>query len=201
MKPITAIFFTACLAASLRPLTAQDTAGTVPVPAPIPSDTATPAPSTQATPPPLFPTDTPPPIVTKQPHSGSGGSGGGSSSGGYYSSGGDSESSSKNPPARAIGKGGTTQNIADNIAYRKAKTKALRDEKVQEALAEADSAKEDATKRAALKRYYTLLADRMLKIDGSIKKLIADRLKQSLLELNQNKVRPGDYPTEESAGR
>ena len=87
----------------------------------------------------------------------------------------------------------------DNIKYREAKTKALHDEKLQDLIATADAAKTDPEKRAALKQYYTLLAEKILKIDGSIKKLVATRLKESLNQLDQRKVRPEDYPQEASA--
>jgi hypothetical protein len=183
MKLFTATFFTASLI-SLHALVAQD-AATVPVP-----DTAPPAPPVQlapeATPAPatLFPNETPPPIVDKPAHN----------------NGGDSDrGTAQNPPAKRNTTEENKENVSNNIAYRKAKTKALRDEKVQQALADVAAAKTDQDKRAALKRYYTLLADRILKIDGSIKKLVASRLKDSLKELDQSKVRPEEYQQQASA--
>jgi hypothetical protein len=176
MKLFTAIFFTASFI-SLRALVAQD-AGTVPVP------DNTPAPSTEPAPPPLFPGDNPPPIVNRPPR-GSGGA--------------DSGAAAVNPPVSTSKTAVSAVSISDNIAYRKAKTQALRDDKVQQALADVDAAKNVPDKLAALKRYYTLLAEKILKIDGGIKKLVAARLKQSLLELNQSKVRPGESPQQQAS--
>ena len=90
------------------------------------------------------------------------------------------------------------ESIADNIKYREAKTKALRDEKVAQAQADVDAAKTEPEKLAALKRYYTLLAAKILKIDGSIKKLVDARMKDSLKQLDQSKVRPEEYPQQAS---
>lgn len=84
-------------------------------------------------------------------------------------------------------------NIADRIKFREAKTKALKDEKVIDLNAQVEAAKTDPEKRALLREYYTVLYAKILKIDGSIKKLVADRLKQSLNTLDQSKVRPKGY--------
>ncbi|MGB8355428.1 MAG: hypothetical protein WCD79_16135 [Chthoniobacteraceae bacterium] len=81
-------------------------------------------------------------------------------------------------------------NIADRIKFREAKTKALRDQKVIDLDAQVAVARTDPEKRALLKEYYTTLYGKILKIDGSLKKLVADRLKQSLNALDQSKVRP-----------
>lgn len=175
MKLFTATFFTACLI-SARALMAQD-ASTVPIP-----DSN---PNAQPTPSPLFPNGTPPPIVDKPAPGSAGGAG--------------HPAAQNNPFARKNSTEESTENIADNIAYRKAKTKALRDDRIQLALADVAAAKTDQEKRAALKQYYTLLADRILKLDGSIKKLVAVRLKDSLNQLSQNRVRPWDYPQQASA--
>lgn len=178
MKPFTAIFLAACLF-SLRPAAAQE-AGAVPIPE------NTPAPTPPPSSPSLFPSETPPPVVTHPPR-GSGPGGGAA----------DHTPASQNPPVRTGKPAASTQNVADNVAYRKAKTKALRDEKVQQAWVDAQAAKNDPDKRAALKRYYTLLADRISKIDGSIKKLVDARLKESLRELEDGKVHPENAVTAE----
>ena len=176
MKLFTAIFFTASLI-SLRALVAQD-ASAVPVP-----DSSQSAPTLQQTPAPLFPSENPPPIVDKPPRS----------------SGTNRGAATQNPPVKMNKTAESIQSIADNIAYRKAKTKALRDENVAQALADSDAAKTDQDKRAALKRYYTLLAAKILKIDGSIKKLVDTRLKDSLKQLDQSRVRPEEYPQQAAA--
>ena len=162
MKLFTATFLTASLI-SLRALVAQE-AGAVPVPGQHPRSIRSILPA--GTPPPLFPGDNPPPIVNRPPRSGG--------------SGGDHGAATVNPPVRTNKPAESTVSVADNIAYRKAKTMALHDEKVQEALADVNAARNDPDKRAALKRYYTLLAEKILKIDGSIKKLVATRLKQRI---------------------
>ncbi len=179
MKPFTAIFFAACLV-SLRALVAQEP-DAVPIPAATPQQGEAPA-TSQPTPPPLFPSETPPPIVNKPPRGGE-----------------EHPPVSVNPLARTNRPAETVEDVAANVAYRKAKTKALRDEKIQQALADVAAAKTYPGKYAALKNYYTLLADRILKIDGSLKKLVAERLKTSLKELDQSRVRPADYPQQASA--
>ncbi|HWB59373.1 MAG TPA: hypothetical protein VG733_07770 [Chthoniobacteraceae bacterium] len=171
MKLFTAAFFLVSLVL-LRPLAAQD-ANAVPVPGESPAPGQPPAPS-------LFPNENPPPIVNKQPHT----SGNNTPPG----------DTSYNPFAKNKGQNLTVENVANNIAYRKAKTKALRDAKVQEAQAGVDAAKTYPDKRVALRHYYAVLADKILKIDGSIKKLVDERLKASLKDLDDSKVNPKDRP-------
>jgi hypothetical protein len=81
------------------------------------------------------------------------------------------------------------QDFAERIKFREAKTKALRDEQIQQELSNADAARKDQEKREALKRYYKLLYAKILKIDGSLKKIVAQRQEQSLKQLDQNNVR------------
>jgi hypothetical protein len=81
------------------------------------------------------------------------------------------------------------QDFAERIKFREAKTKALRDEQIQQELSNADAARKDQEKRDALKRYYKLLYAKILKIDGSLKKIVAQRQEQSLKQLDQNNVR------------
>jgi hypothetical protein len=59
--------------------------------------------------------------------------------------------------------------LRERIHFRQAKTRALKDEKVQEKWNEVQSAKTDAVKMESLKQFYTLLFDRMLKVDASLK--------------------------------
>lgn len=105
-------------------------------------------------------------------------------------------------PAAPVRKNKTeanTQDVADRVKFREAKTKALRDEKIQEQLSLAEAAKTEPEKRAALKRYYLLLYARILKIDGSIKKLVSQRQEQSLKQLDQSNVRPEEYQEHSAA--
>lgn len=83
-----------------------------------------------------------------------------------------------------------SNDFAERIKFREAKTKALRDDKVQAEAALAQVAKTDEEKRAALKRYYTLLYAKILKIDGSLKKIVSERQAESLKLLDQKNVRP-----------
>ena len=55
------------------------------------------------------------------------------------------------------------------IRYREAKTRALEDPKLQQEWDRAQSAKTEPDKREALKSYYNLLCDRMVKIDSTVK--------------------------------
>jgi hypothetical protein len=173
MKLFTATFFTLILF-SLHAAMAQDAASV-----PIPDNGA----SASPTPSPLFPTENPPPIVGKPQRGGGGGTDRGAARG---------------PLANPAKPAEPAMNVEDNIKYRQAKTKALRDEKIQEVLASVDTVKTDPEKRAQLKQYYTLLAAKILKIDGSIKKLVATRLQESLNQLDQHKVRPEEYPEQAS---
>lgn len=179
MKLFTATFFTVILV-SLHAVVAQDASAV-----PIPDNNSNAAP----TPSPLFPTTNPPPVVSK-PHYDGGAS--------------DTERrpAGRNAPAVKQAKPPEPEvSIQDNIKYREAKTKALHDDKIQAALAAVDAAKTDPDKRAAWKQYYTLLAARILKIDGSIKKLVAARLAVSLKLLDQSKVRPEEYAEQVSASQ
>jgi hypothetical protein len=67
------------------------------------------------------------------------------------------------------------------IRLRQAKTRALVDPKVQEALERADAAKTEPERREALRDYYKTLYDRMVRIDSSVKKS-ADLLKAQYLQ-------------------
>jgi hypothetical protein len=92
-----------------------------------------------------------------------------------------------------------TDDVADRIKFRMAKTKALEDEKIQALWADTEATKGDEEKRKALKNYYIALYAKILKIDGSIKKLVSQRLQDCLKQLEQRKVRPEEYPQEASA--
>ena len=184
MKLFTAIF-SASLLLSLHALVAQD-ANSVPLPDPLNTG---PAAQPSATPLSLIP-NAPEPV--EKPN--------------YR------ERDTDRSPDRETDKSGTngpnlvkknktaanTDDIADRIKFREAKTKALKDENIQEQWELSESAKNDPDKREALKKYYTLLYAKILKIDGSIKKLVSQRLKESLKQLDQSKVRPEEYPEQAS---
>jgi len=178
MKFFTATFFTALLL-SLSTVMAQD-ANVVPIPDKVPSE---PQPLPLASPSPtpfsLIPDNMPPPLERPSHRSS------------------EKEPGATPGPAGAVVKKNKTEesidNIADRIKFREAKTKALKDEKVIDLDAQVEAAKTDPEKRALLREYYTVLYAKILKIDGSIKKLVADRLKQSLNTLDQSKVRPKGY--------
>lgn len=76
------------------------------------------------------------------------------------------------------------------IKLREAKTKALKDEKIQDALARADAATTPAENREAMKEYYKLLNARIIKIDSSLKTLSEERTKLAVQKLSQRRLRP-----------
>ena len=80
--------------------------------------------------------------------------------------------------------------VADRIRLRSAKTRALRDPKVQAEWETADKARTDLERREALKRYYTLLYDRIDKSDATLKKLTALRRVSVIHKLEQTKIDP-----------
>lgn len=176
MKFFTATFFTALLL-SLSTGLAQD-ASVVPIPDSVPSE---PQPLPLASPSPtpfsLMPDNMPPPVQKPS----------------HRSTDSSTETSRPGVAGPVVKKNKTEENIdniADRIKFREAKTKALRDQKVIDLDAQVAAARTDPEKRALLKEYYTTLYGKILKIDGSLKKLVADRLKQSLNALDQSKVRP-----------
>jgi|GEM_PF-3031418 len=183
MKFFTAIIFTATVI-SLHALMAQD-ANVVPLPDTTPSPLS-PQTGSQPSPTPLSLIPDMPAPVEKPSRRSSGGTSGGSRPGAVN-------------PVKKNTTETNTNDIADRIKFREAKTKALRDEKVQEQLALAESAKNDREKRIYLKKYYTLLYAKILKIDGSIKKLVSQRQAQSLKQLDQSKVRPEEYEDSSAA--
>jgi hypothetical protein len=170
MKFFKATFLAAVLL-PLYTLVAQD-ANSVPVPDKLFLDTPvqpSPAPAPDSLS--LIP-DAPPPMDKPPRRSGSGGS----------------HSNAQNPIRKNKTEAGI-QDFAERIKFREAKTKALRDEQIQQELSNADAARKDREKREALKRYYKLLYAKILKIDGSLKKIVAQRQEQSLKQLEQSNVR------------
>ena len=80
--------------------------------------------------------------------------------------------------------------VADRIRLRSAKTRALRDPRVQAEWEQAEKARTDQERRDALKRYYTLLYDRIDKTDATLKKLTALRRISASHRLEQTKIDP-----------
>ena len=80
--------------------------------------------------------------------------------------------------------------VADRIRLRSAKTKALRNPKVQAEWERADKARTDLERREALKRYYSLLYDCIDKTDPTLKKLTALRRISARHRLEQTKIDP-----------
>jgi len=90
---------------------------------------------------------------------------------------------SKPAPSQPKKKSSTEQESDDlltRIRYREAKTKALQDPRVQQEWDRAQVAKTDPQKREALKDYYNLLFDRMVKIDATVKPRV-EVLRKSLV--------------------
>ena len=86
--------------------------------------------------------------------------------------------------------------MATRVRFRQAKTRALKDPAVQAEWAKSERAHTDFEKRAALKRYYTLLYARMQSIDGSLKKEIATHQTFSIRRLEQTRVEATEAPEE-----
>ena len=82
--------------------------------------------------------------------------------------------------------------VKKRIRLREIKTQALKDEGVQLEMETANAAKTDSDKRAALKRYYNLLCNRMIKIDPSLKTEIEARRHSYLARYDQNRVRTAE---------
>ena len=72
-----------------------------------------------------------------------------------------------------------SDDLQARIRYREARTKALQDPRIQMEWDRAQAAKTDPEKREAMKSYYTLLCDRLVKIDPTTKSRV-EKLRQSL---------------------
>ncbi|MGB8167667.1 MAG: hypothetical protein WCF18_09275 [Chthoniobacteraceae bacterium] len=84
----------------------------------------------------------------------------------------------------------SAEELMERIHFREAKVKAERDPKVQAEWESATKAKTDYDKREALKRYYTLLYSRILKLDGSVRKTAELRQAAALRRLQQTRIDP-----------
>lgn len=91
------------------------------------------------------------------------------------------------PPANVEQPG---KELRKQIALRKARTKALKDPKLQEALHRAEIARTDLEKREALKEYYTGLFANMRKIDKTLEKTIDSLEEAAIARTTQTNVIP-----------
>lgn len=87
--------------------------------------------------------------------------------------------------------------VKKRIHMRQVKNQALQDEKLLAEMDVAQTAKTDDEKRAALKRYYNALCDRMLKIDPSLKEEVEARRADYLSRYDQHRVRTASEPLTE----
>ena len=109
----------------------------------------------------------------------------------------------KSAPAKKSSTEQASDDLQARIRYREARTKALQDPRIQMEWDRAQAAKTDSEKREALKSYYNLICDRVVKIDPATKPHI-ETLRKTLawrLETKHSKreklAKPAD---EENAG-
>lgn len=99
------------------------------------------------------------------------------------------------PQAKPAKKSGTktvpidAEEIRKHVLFRKAKTQALKDPRFDELITQADAAKTDPEKRVIMRKYYTLLFNRMAQIDPSIAPLIEQKRRVSINRLSQANLR------------
>ena len=75
--------------------------------------------------------------------------------------------------------------LKERILFRQVKTRSIQDPKVQEQWAVIGLAKTPQEKKEALKRYYTLLYEKMLGMDESLRDCIEKRKQESLEQLDK----------------
>jgi len=80
--------------------------------------------------------------------------------------------------------------MAARIRIRQLKTRVLQEPKVRELLEKAQAAPTDYEKRENLKAFYTLLYNRIEKLDGSLKKRTTALRNTSVRRLAQTKIDP-----------
>ena len=88
----------------------------------------------------------------------------------------------KAQPVPAKKKSSTEQasdDLQTRIRYREAKTKALQDPRLQQEWDRAHAMKTEPERRAAMKSYYTMLCDRMVRLDPTVKTRV-EALRKSL---------------------
>ncbi len=86
--------------------------------------------------------------------------------------------------------------LKNRIRFREVKNQALKDDGIQAEMEAAKSAGTDAEKKAALKRFYNRLFDRMLKIDATLKEEVEARRKSYVSRYDQKRVRAAGEATE-----
>ncbi len=84
--------------------------------------------------------------------------------------------------------------LLKRIWFRQAMTHVLADPTVQEAWRSSQGTRTDYEQREALKRYYTLLYDKMLKVEPRAALLIADAKKAAIARETQTKLKPTEAP-------
>jgi hypothetical protein len=84
----------------------------------------------------------------------------------------------------------SSEELQERIHFREARIKALRDPKVQAEWDRAGKSRTDLEKREALKSFYTLLYDRIVAIDPTVKKTSDLRRDSSLRRLQQTRIDP-----------
>ena len=82
--------------------------------------------------------------------------------------------------------------LGARLRMREIRTQALKDAKIQSEWDRAHAAKTDFEKREAMKSYYTLLYAKMEKLDGSLRKRIAELKSVSIKRLTQHNIDPTD---------
>jgi hypothetical protein len=78
--------------------------------------------------------------------------------------------------------------LRQRIRVRQAKTKAIQDPRVQEALERADTARTLPERREAMRDYYNALYDRMVRIVPSIQKSVALLRKENLGRFDESRI-------------
>lgn len=95
----------------------------------------------------------------------------------------------------------TSAELEARIRYRQAHSRAANEPAIQALWEESRVARTDYNKRDALRRYYTLLFDRMLRFDKTVKPLVEERRRISLRKLDQTRIEPTDPLDEEHRQR
>ena len=107
----------------------------------------------------------------------------------------------KSVPAKKSSTEQASDDLQTRIRYREARTKALQDPKIQMEWDRAQAAKTDPEKREALKSYYNLFCDRVVKIDPTTKSHV-ETLRKTLawrLETKHSKREKLPKPEDENS--
>ena len=109
----------------------------------------------------------------------------------------------KAQPAAGEKKSSTEQagdDLASRIRYREAKTKAMQEPKIQAEWDRAHAAKTEREKREALKSFYTMLYDRVIALDHSVKPRAEAARKTLAWRLDQRGIKPSEAVESEDDG-